>query len=711
MTPAPSRLVRFLHLFALSGFAIAQPLLEQISRRTMYFTDQNLPPAGLLLIVAALLFAAPLLLFAIEELIERIAARGAWRAHLVFVFLLAWLAFCGAVRSIVDSTLRDAGVPWFVSLFLATAGAAVVWRLYRRSRKLHLFLTIAAVGVLAFPAKCLFASPAYRILVPEPEVPPATMHAANPVPIVMVVFDEFSGLAILDVEGRIDAATFPNFARLEQQANWFPAATTVHHRTERALPAMMTGMINEKTSPSTEAYFPDNLFALLRRTSAYDRKVFEPFTRLCTPKQPGPDDLQRAARPRPAEIAWTLAAVYRHITLPIDTPLPETPVPRAFFNMGEMPSLDGGVDPDVVRFPWDGQHERQFRDFLEGLQPADRPRIDFLHVAVPHYPWANLPSGRTYAPELRFGEFAAAMWRQEEWIDDKLGVRNCRERYQLQVGYADHFIGRLIDTLQERGLWDDCLLIVTADHGAAFAPGLNRREPMRDNVPEIAGVPLFIKLPGNERLPDALRNRNVEIIDILPTIAEVIDMPLSGPVDGQSILDAARSDRPRKTLEVDNHAVLLRPDFAERFDTLKRLHADFQTPIPEEYGLGGMPDWVGADLEDFRVEGVPQHSLALALGGSLATETVVPCVFEGCNVAWDLSWPPQSIVIAVNGGIGAVTRTYDDERAAGWFSAIVSEDLFHEGENEIAIYEVLSVEQRILRPCRLTPMDAKIRRY
>ena len=50
------------------------------------------------------------------------------------------------------------------------------------------------------------------------------------------------------------------------------------------------------------------------------------------------------------------------------------------------------------------------------------------------------------------------------WMKMNLRVSRSSLR-QLQVGYADRFIGQVQDRLREHGLWDNCLLIVTADHG------------------------------------------------------------------------------------------------------------------------------------------------------------------------------------------------------------------------------------------------------
>ena len=58
---------------------------------------------------------------------------------------------------------------------------------------------------------------------------------------VVILFDEFAGFALNGPDGRIDAARYPNFARLATDATWYRNATTVADYTERAVPALLTG--------------------------------------------------------------------------------------------------------------------------------------------------------------------------------------------------------------------------------------------------------------------------------------------------------------------------------------------------------------------------------------------------------------------------------------------------------------------------------------
>ena len=85
----------------------------------------------------------------------------------------------------------------------------------------------------------------------------------------------------------------------------------------------------------------------------------------------------------------------------------------------------------------------------------------------------------------------------------------------------------------------------------ASGPGDNARIPSRSrHAFDILAIPLLIKGPF-QREP-RIDDSNVETVDILPTIADVLDLDLSGkaaggwPLDGCSVFDSSCPDRPIK---------------------------------------------------------------------------------------------------------------------------------------------------------------------
>ena len=123
----------------------------------------------------------------------------------------------------------------------------------------------------------------------------------------------------------------------------------------------------------------------------------------------------------------------------------------------------------------------------------------------------------------------------ETWTGTEWEVIQGYQRHLLQLGYVDKLIGELTAKLKEAGLYDASLIIIAADHGVAFRARKKRRHITEATISDIVSIPFFIKLPGQES--GVVSDRNVETIDILPTVADVlnISVPLGDgwAVDGR----------------------------------------------------------------------------------------------------------------------------------------------------------------------------------
>jgi hypothetical protein len=123
------------------------------------------------------------------------------------------------------------------------------------------------------------------------------------------------------------------------------------------------------------------------------------------------------------------------------------------------------------------------------------------------------------------------------------------ERYLAEVAYLDHELERLLQALDKTGLASRTTLIVTADHGESFGEhgarthGVNLYE-------ELIRVPLFIKLPNSQ--PRKI-NTPVTLVDLGPTILDLMGLPTPGTNMGQSLVPFLRGQNP----------VLTRPILAE----------------------------------------------------------------------------------------------------------------------------------------------------
>ena len=65
--------------------------------------------------------------------------------------------------------------------------------------------------------------------------------------------------------------------------------------------------------------------------------------------------------------------------------------------------------------------------------------------------------------------------------------------------YVDTVVGALVSQLGDAGLYDDALLIVTADHGTSLRSGIPFLRATEASFVDIAAVPLFFKNPGQRQ--------------------------------------------------------------------------------------------------------------------------------------------------------------------------------------------------------------------
>jgi hypothetical protein len=379
-----------------------------------------------------------------------------------------------------------------------------------RWRGVASWLRVLAVAPVAFAALLLVGPASVVVFGSDPAA--ASVPIAHPHRVVMIVMDEFPLTSLLDGSGNVDAQLFPNLAALSHQATWYRNDTTVAPFTEAAVPAILTGSLppDPDTVPVVAKY-PHNLFRLLGKT--YALNVHESVTRLCPTSECAP-------RRRPTGVGTGLRGMLDD-TASIWWDFAD-PANRTEVSFGGL----GGEDATA----W-----RTAQNFLGTLGPASGPELDFLHVLLPHFPWHYLPTGQDYAalPGHTNGLHG------QVWANDDVAAL-MRVRHLLQVQAADTFVGQVVARLKELGVYDDTLLVVTADHGVAFDGGEPIRGFTRATVPDVAWVPLFVKAP--DQTAGGPDDRQAESVDVLPTIADHLGVRIPWKIDGRSLLGPARHD-------------------------------------------------------------------------------------------------------------------------------------------------------------------------
>ena len=657
---------RVLQILGLTALAVAQPLFDVVSREPTFFVARNTTSVQLGAFVILIAVVLPLVLVGIEAVCARLHPVAGNVVHVMLLTVLVSVLLLPLLK-------RADGMgtaPLLAVALLLAGGAAVACQ---RSSVGNTFLTALSPAALVVPAAFLMNADIQGALIgTDRSVTAAPVQHAPP--IVFVVFDEFPTSSLMNGEREIDGSRYPHFARLADDATWFRNASTVSSQTHYALPAMVTGRYPvEPYAVPTRRYYPNNLFTML--SESYRMTVFGRFLQLC-PANICTYDLE--VHDTLWDLTADLAVVYLHVVAPdsLATRLP--PIVGDWRGFATR-RLFRDVDGERRRNDRSSEYDR----FLQTITADRSGRLYFLHTLSPHMPFEYVPSGTRYeAPDYqRHTEDGERLFlKSDPWLPPVL-----QQRQLLQVGFADHFIGNLIDRLQAQGIYDESLIIVTADHGSSYQHGQPRRSVRDGNRTDILLVPLIVKLP--QQVTGEISDRSVEVIDILPTIADVLSATVPYEVDGRSLLNTSEPQRPTKTFIRRNAERASAESYGWwqlEDHSLEQKLRRFQSSL---YGLG----------PDSALVGRPVSTLDVPVGTASAVRLENASAFDNVDVEAETlplyvrgtftTRPAErvSLAIGVNEVIVATTVSYLEE--GEWvFASMIPEEALVSGANEVQVF-------------------------
>jgi arylsulfatase A-like enzyme len=152
-------------------------------------------------------------------------------------------------------------------------------------------------------------------------------------------------------------------------------------------------------------------------------------------------------------------------------------------------------------WPPDGTTDAISNGAVSWLQDnGGRPFFLWLHYFDPHLPYA--PPAR-YFPKMdipssvgrRFSNVRAI--RSGYFVPSRTERVAIRALYDAEVRYVDEGVGRVLDELERRGLYEEALVVLSSDHGEEFwdHQGFEHGHSLYN---ELLRVPLVIKLPGTK---------------------------------------------------------------------------------------------------------------------------------------------------------------------------------------------------------------------
>ncbi len=123
------------------------------------------------------------------------------------------------------------------------------------------------------------------------------------------------------------------------------------------------------------------------------------------------------------------------------------------------------------------------------------------------------------------------------------------DRYAREVAHVDRHVGLLIDRLKSRGLYDDSLILFTADHGEGL--GCHGHGGHVETLYDcMVRVPLIVKPPrASGLIVGQRRNDLAGLIDVLPTVLGILDVEPRPEMRGRDLLDPATVSDPAILME------------------------------------------------------------------------------------------------------------------------------------------------------------------
>jgi hypothetical protein len=666
-----------LHLGALWALAFVQPLFGLLGGSAEFFVARGNTAFDIVFFAFGYALVPPLAGAVLVWAAGRIRP-GLDRA--VMLVLVGLLAAALALPPLGDALSGSA-----LSIALAPALGAGCAAAYARAAVVRTFLTFLSPAPLVFLFFFLVVSPVSDLLSAGEASASADGPTRSSTPIVFVLFDELP-LSTLTSHGAIDAERFPNFARLAAVATWYRHATTVADSTPEAVPAQLTGELPEPGELPTSTHHPRSLFTLFARSHAI--AAVEPITDVC-PARLCPE-VRPPVRARLSALADDLTIVAEHLLLPDDLRGSLPAIDRGWLGFGSEASGGfAGIEAQGSRDKLIGKVVERLRadDAALGFarvetsleRPSARPPLVFVHSSLPHGPSRFLPDGRAYTIHRRgYPGFGREHWTRRQWLVDQ-----AFQRHVLQTQYADALLGRLLDKVKAAGLYDDAVILVTADHGVSFRAGEPRRRVTDATRPDIAVVPFIVKAPRQRagRVEDGA----VRTVDALPTIAAAagVRMPWrtdgmpagERPADGDASIGVMREGRPGAAAPLATVLDGLRA----RNTVEERLLRD---------GIGPRPDLIGRRIDAPRAQatvdgpGDFEHVAADA--------RVLPVLVSG-----DVTGLPDGapLAVAVNGRVAVTTRVFPP----GQFVALVPPESLRPGANDVAVLEI-DGDRSITRP-------------
>jgi arylsulfatase A-like enzyme len=159
---------------------------------------------------------------------------------------------------------------------------------------------------------------------------------------------------------------------------------------------------------------------------------------------------------------------------------------------------------------------------------GDDPFFLFVHTYQVHAPYSPPPAYR------------------DMFVDDvtegaRKPLREPLRNYEREIRYTDDVLAEFLRTLDQRGLAERSIVVVTSDHGEAFGEHMAQGHGF-DSHDEAVLVPLVLRAPGLIA-PGSVVEEQVGLADLVPTLLDLAGQPTPPDLAGRSFAGVLRGEQ------------------------------------------------------------------------------------------------------------------------------------------------------------------------
>ncbi len=167
---------------------------------------------------------------------------------------------------------------------------------------------------------------------------------------------------------------------------------------------------------------------------------------------------------------------------------------------------------------------------------GDAPVFLWLHYMDPHGPYTPPAPYDTAFQSTERGSWhvSTAEIPVASRLGDEKDVHYYIDQYDGEILYTDHYVGELLAGLDQLGMRENTVLLVTTDHGESLGEHEYYFEHGKYLYDNCSRLPFFLDYPGapSGKQIDAV----VELQDAFPTLLELAGLTPPGTTDGLSLL-------------------------------------------------------------------------------------------------------------------------------------------------------------------------------